>query len=183
MTETIPLAIVEDDAGIRAGWKAIVNRLPGYRCVGDYGSAEEALEGLPGVLPEVVGENPTRIAIGCGVNIAHAPEGTPYPVTSLGAGLAVSAVLAKLDEKLSRRLAQWDEGRGFAAIRADWAARALGLGGSVTATSGTRQLTGTFKGLAVDGALMLEEAEGTIIPIHSGEVSFAELEALRRKHA
>jgi len=136
-----------------------------------------------GVLPEVVGENPTRIAIGCGVNIAHAPEGTPYPATSLGAGLAVSAVLAKLDEKLSRRLAQWDEGRGFAAIRADWAARALGLGGSVTATSGTRQLTGTFKGLAVDGALMLEEAEGTIIPIHSGEVSFAELEALRRKHA
>ena len=39
-----------------------------------------------GVLPEVVGANPTRIAIGCGVNIAHAPEGTPYPVTALGGG-------------------------------------------------------------------------------------------------
>ena len=70
-----------------------------------------------GVLPEVVGENPTRIAIGCGVNIAHAPQGTPYPVTSLGGGLAVDTVLAELDASLTRRLAQWDEGRGFAAIR------------------------------------------------------------------
>lgn len=133
-----------------------------------------------GVLPEVVGENPTRIAIGCGVNVAHAPQGTPYPVTALGAGLTVGAVLAALDASLARRLAQWDEGRGFASIRADWGARALGLGGGVTATSGTRQLTGTFRGLAADGALMLAEPDGTLTPIHSGEVSFAELEALRR---
>lgn len=133
-----------------------------------------------GVLPEVVGENPTRIAIGCGINIAHAPQGTPYPVTSLGAGLAVATVLTELDANLTRRLAQWDEGRGFAAIRTDWAARALGLGGCVTAASGTRQFTGTFTGLAADGALLVAQADGTIIPIHSGEVSFAELEALRQ---
>ena len=136
-----------------------------------------------GVLPEVVGEAPTRIAIGCGVNIAHAPEGTPYPVTSLGADLTLPTVLSELDARLTRRLAQWDEGRGFATVRAEWAVRALGLGGNVTVTSGTRQLTGTFKELATDGALLLAEADGTIIPIHSGEVSFAELEALRRKHA
>jgi BirA family biotin operon repressor/biotin-[acetyl-CoA-carboxylase] ligase len=136
-----------------------------------------------GVLPEVVGESPTRIAIGCGINIAHAPEGTPYPVTSLGADLAAATVLTELDASLTRRLAQWDEGRGFAGIRADWAARALGMGGHVTATSGVRQLTGTFKGLAADGALILAQADGSLTPIHSGEVSFAELEALRRKHA
>lgn len=134
-----------------------------------------------GVLPEVVGAGPTRIAIGCGVNIAHAPQGTPYPVTALGGAHAVDAVLAELDRSLVRRLLQWDEGLGFAAIRSDWAARALGLNGEVAATAGTRQLTGTFKGLAADGALLLEEADGTVIPIHAGEVSFAELEALRRK--
>ncbi len=133
-----------------------------------------------GVLPEVVGENPTRIAIGCGVNIAHAPEGTPYPVTALGADLAVATVLKELDANLTRRLAQWDEGRGFGATRTDWAARALGLGSAVTATSGARKITGTFEGLAADGALLLEEADGTRIPIHSGEVSFAELERQRR---
>ena len=39
-----------------------------------------------GVLAEVVGSSPTRIAIGCGVNVAHAPQGTPYPVMALGGG-------------------------------------------------------------------------------------------------
>ncbi|MCA3562449.1 MAG: biotin--[acetyl-CoA-carboxylase] ligase [Aestuariivirga sp.] len=136
-----------------------------------------------GVLPEVVGENPTRIGIGFGLNIAHAPEGTPYPVTALGADLSVATVLKELDASLVRRLAQWDEGRDFTSIRADWSACALGLGGSVTATSGTRQLAGTFRELAADGALVLAQADGTVTPIHSGEVSFAELEALRRKHA
>ena len=134
-----------------------------------------------GVLPEVVGQSPTRIAIGCGVNVAHAPEGTPYPVTALGADLAVDAVLRELDRNLAQRLRQWDEGHGFASIRADWGARALGIGGHVAAASGTKQVTGTFKGLAADGALILEEPGGALIHIHAGEVSFAELEALRRK--
>lgn len=136
-----------------------------------------------GVLPEVVGRNPTRIAIGCGVNIAHAPEGTPYPVTSLDGGLAVATVLAFLDRHLTRRLTQWDEGRGFAAIRQDWSVRALGLGGGVTAMVGGQQMSGTFAGLAADGALLLKDDHGTLTSIHAGEISFAELEAMRRKTA
>ncbi len=134
-----------------------------------------------GVLPEVVGSNPTRIAIGCGVNVAHAPEDTPYPVAALGGGLAVEDVLRELDSSLARRLKEWDEGRGFSVIRQAWSERALGLGGEVTAAAGTKQLTGTFRGLAADGALILESFDGTTTPIHAGEVSFAELEALRRK--
>lgn len=136
-----------------------------------------------GVLPEVVGMNPTRIAIGCGVNIAHAPEGTPYPVTCLGGGLAVDTVLTALDRHLTRRLAQWDEGRGFATIRVDWSARALGLGRGVTATVGGKRISGAFIGLAPDGALIMKEENGTLTPIHAGEVTFAELESMRRKTA
>lgn len=136
-----------------------------------------------GVLPEVVGANPTRIAIGCGINVAHAPQGTPYPVTALGRGLNLGTVLETLDRHLARRLAQWDEGRGFASIRQDWGTRALGLGGEVTAMVGTRHVSGTFTGLAADGALLLKDSTGTLIPIHAGEVSFAELEALRRTTA
>ena len=134
-----------------------------------------------GVLPEVVGQSPTRIAIGCGVNIAHAPEGTPYPVTALGHDISVENVLRELDRTLAQRLTLWDEGRGFAAIRDAWGTRALGIGGQVAAAAGTKQVTGTFRGLAADGALLLEEPGGSLIPIHAGEVSFAELEALRRK--
>jgi BirA family biotin operon repressor/biotin-[acetyl-CoA-carboxylase] ligase len=136
-----------------------------------------------GVLPEVVGGSPTRIAIGCGVNVAHAPEGTPYPVTALGPELALGTVLDQLDLHLTHRLAQWDDGRGFAAIRQQWAERALGLGGGVTASLGEKRLVGTFDGLASDGALILKQPDGTLSLIHAGEVSFAELEALRRTTA
>ncbi len=173
-----------------------------------------------GVLAEVVGQQPTRIAIGCGVNVAHAPAGTPYPVTCLaaaisprprasggegrvrrwlpgveppaaspaespphphmrggeGAALALELVLHHLDEGLSSRLKMWDEGRGFPATRAAWEERALGLGGEVTANG----MTGMFKGLAPDGALIMELVDGGRRHIHSGEVSFAELETLRR---
>jgi BirA family biotin operon repressor/biotin-[acetyl-CoA-carboxylase] ligase len=134
-----------------------------------------------GVLPEVVGASPTRIAIGCGVNIAHAPRGTPYPVTALGADLAVEDVLRELDSNLARLLLTWDEGRGFHLVRQAWAQRALGVGGAVSVMSGARQLTGIFRGLAADGALLLEDTSGTLTPIHAGEVTFAELEAMRRK--
>lgn len=130
-----------------------------------------------GVLPEVVGAAPARIAIGCGVNVAHAPSGTPYPVTCLGGHLMVEAVLQELDTNLSHRLAIWDEGRGFPGLREAWEERALGLGAAVCANG----MTGTFTGLAADGALLLTRADGSTIPIHSGEVSFAELEALRRR--
>ncbi|HRX37517.1 MAG TPA: biotin--[acetyl-CoA-carboxylase] ligase [Aestuariivirga sp.] len=133
-----------------------------------------------GVLPEVVGANPTRIAIGCGVNVAHAPQGTPYPVTCLGSDLDVESVLQELDSSLSKRLGLWDEGRNFAAVCAAWGERALGIGGEVTAQVGDVQATGTFVGLAPDGALLMELADGTRRAIHSGEVRFAELERLRQ---
>ena len=134
-----------------------------------------------GVLPEVLGANPTRIAIGCGVNIAHAPEGTPYPVTAVGADLPVESVLQKLDASLSNRLRIWDEGRGFSAIRQAWSEHALGLGGEATATTGTKENRGIFSGLAADGALIMTERDGTVLHIHSGEVMFAELEHARKR--
>ena len=48
------LSIVEDDPVIRASWVKIINRSPGYRCVSDYGSAEEALPGLIKAPPDFV---------------------------------------------------------------------------------------------------------------------------------
>lgn len=52
--EVTKVAIVEDDADIRAGWMAIVNRMPGYRCIAGCGSAEAALAELPKALPDIV---------------------------------------------------------------------------------------------------------------------------------
>ncbi len=47
-------AIVEDDAAIREGLAAMLNRSPGFRCIGTYGSGEEAIAQLPGNDADVV---------------------------------------------------------------------------------------------------------------------------------
>jgi DNA-binding NarL/FixJ family response regulator len=52
MTTTV--AIVEDDARVRHSLRAILTRARGIACVGDYGSAEEALRHLPALAPQVV---------------------------------------------------------------------------------------------------------------------------------
>jgi BirA family biotin operon repressor/biotin-[acetyl-CoA-carboxylase] ligase len=133
-----------------------------------------------GLLAEVVAPAPLTLALGCGVNVAHAPAATRYPVTCLNAHavapLTVDSVFQELAARLSNVLAIWDDGRGFAALRERWLAHALGLGGACQ----TEQGEGVFRGLAADGALLLETADGRLLHIHSGEVRFAELEQLRR---
>ena len=134
-----------------------------------------------GLLAEVVGANPTAIALGCGLNIAHAPEGTPYPVTALarhGPVPPVESILQLLDSTLSNRLKLWDEGRGFGALREDWMKRAAGVGGEAAALIGEREVRGRFVGLAADGALILELADATRKHIHAGDVRFAAIETL-----
>ena len=51
---SIKVAIVEDDAGFRGLLEQFVNDAPGFRCVGCFGSAEEALRGIPKAEPDVV---------------------------------------------------------------------------------------------------------------------------------
>jgi len=48
------VALVEDDEAIRASWKQIVNRFPGFSCIGDFGSGEAALEGIPELRPDYI---------------------------------------------------------------------------------------------------------------------------------
>ena len=48
------IGIVEDNPTIRAGLEELVARLKGCRCVGSFGSAEEALRKLPALKPELV---------------------------------------------------------------------------------------------------------------------------------
>jgi DNA-binding NarL/FixJ family response regulator len=52
--ESIRVSIVEDDARVRGSFSRLVDRSPGFRCVSQHSSAEEALAELPGVRPHVV---------------------------------------------------------------------------------------------------------------------------------
>jgi DNA-binding NarL/FixJ family response regulator len=51
---SVTLSIVEDRAGFRESMMRMLNDAPGFRCLHAYGSAEEALKGIPGAPPDVV---------------------------------------------------------------------------------------------------------------------------------
>ncbi len=51
---SISVSIVEDNAQVRASLTKLIDSSPGYRCVSQHGSAENALMEIPGVRPEVV---------------------------------------------------------------------------------------------------------------------------------
>jgi DNA-binding NarL/FixJ family response regulator len=50
----VTVAIVEDNADLRGTLARVINRASGHQCVGQYGDAESALEGLPKDKPQVV---------------------------------------------------------------------------------------------------------------------------------
>jgi DNA-binding NarL/FixJ family response regulator len=54
MDDVIRVSVVEDDARVRASFGRLVDRAPGFSCVSQHPSAEEALEQLPAVRPDVV---------------------------------------------------------------------------------------------------------------------------------
>ena len=133
---------------------------------------------LAGILIETVAHDAggTTVAIGIGVNLAHAPGHTRYGATSLaehGHQVAPNEAFSSLAAAMGARLAAWNDGRDFAVIRRDWTAHAAGLGRVARVTMGERTVTGEFTGLASDGALLLSEPGGRLHAIHAGEVSLA----------
>jgi DNA-binding NarL/FixJ family response regulator len=51
---SIAVAIVEDDPGVRSSLTKLINGSPGYRCVSQHSTAENALGELPVLKPDVV---------------------------------------------------------------------------------------------------------------------------------
>ncbi len=86
-----------------------------------------------------------------------------------GALVAPEALFAALAAAMQRRLGQWQSGEGFAAIRADWLARAAGLGEDIRVRLPERELSGRFRGLDEAGRLQLEQPNG-LVSVTAGEV-------------
>jgi len=129
---------------------------------------------LAGILieAETIG-SVTAAAAGIGVNCAHHPTGLAYPATSLAAhGLSVRPddLLRALSRTMVARLAQWDRGAGFAAIRSEWLAHAAGIGGDIHVRLADRELVGTFETLDPLGRLILRLPGGKLEAITVGEV-------------
>jgi BirA family biotin operon repressor/biotin-[acetyl-CoA-carboxylase] ligase len=67
---------------------------------------------------------------------------------------------------MDERLAQWQGGEGFRAIKKAWLHHAHELGTRLTVGGET----GNFAGLADDGSLLIDLDDGTRMSIHAGDV-------------
>ncbi len=125
---------------------------------------------LSGILLERTGD---AIVIGMGINLASAPDLSDRATTALGDhGVAVTpeAMQALLVDAMTRWVTVWRE-QGLPAIIARWEGRAHPHGRPLSARLPDGQvLTGTFHGLASDGALRLGLADGFAHVIHAGDI-------------
>jgi BirA family transcriptional regulator, biotin operon repressor / biotin---[acetyl-CoA-carboxylase] ligase len=117
----------------------------------------------------------TAVVVGVGINVRWAPLDTPYPVTHLADSVAAApdpaATLHVLLQSLARRLADW-QNDGFAQTRTAWLERAHSPGSQVRISVGDGSISGRFVGLADDGALIVQTANGPM-RIVAGDVVVA----------
>ena len=136
---------------------------------------------LAGILIEAESIGGATVTVaGIGVNCAHHPRDTGYPATALAAhGVAVTPgeLLGELSGTMVTRLAQWDRGAGFPAIRAEWLSHAAGIGGDIVVRLPDRELSGKFESLDQMGRLMLRLPAGQLEAIAAGEVFPAQVSA------
>jgi BirA family biotin operon repressor/biotin-[acetyl-CoA-carboxylase] ligase len=132
---------------------------------------------LVGILLEAEALADARLAVvvGIGVNIVAAPSDTPYPATALaplGMAASAEAVFAVLSDAWAEYHGIWDNGRGFAAIRSLWLARAAGVGQAVSVQGGRAGVDGVFETIDNSGCMIVATPDGRRVPIAAGDVFF-----------
>jgi BirA family transcriptional regulator, biotin operon repressor / biotin---[acetyl-CoA-carboxylase] ligase len=128
---------------------------------------------VAGVLLEGEGGKYGALVVGVGVNCANHPADMEQPATDLaaaGAPVAPATLLGALARTMLGRIAQWNAGKGFAAIRANWLARATGVGGTVRVRLADRELVGRFEALDPAGGLVLRLPDDSATTIAAGDV-------------
>jgi BirA family transcriptional regulator, biotin operon repressor / biotin---[acetyl-CoA-carboxylase] ligase len=122
---------------------------------------------VAGILLESVGDH---LAIGIGVNLAHAPaaaelEAGALPAVALKPTLGCAVEPEAFLDILAGHYAQLEEQfrtYGFAPIRAAWLAHAARLGEVITARSMRDEVTGVFEDVDQTGNLILRRPEGPV---------------------
>lgn len=121
------------------------------------------------------------LAVGVGVNLSHAPEGTERPTTCIAEHLRHDVAAAPSMEEGAKALAEtfdaWLERwtrLGFQPVLDAWVARTPGLFGPCTARLSHETLSGIADGVEADGALRLKLPDGSLRVISAGDVFFGE---------
>lgn len=158
------------DAAERAGRRGI----PGLKWPNDLMIAGRK---IAGILLETTrtDDGRTAVAVGIGINCRHHPFGTETPASNLlaeGIDVFPERLFEDLVARFAARVAAWDAGRGFPAIRGAWLDRALGLGGPIRVRLMDGEDDGVFEGIDEAGFLILLRADGTRRRISAGDVFF-----------
>lgn len=116
------------------------------------------------------------LAVGIGVNLAHAPQDVERPAAAFAEFMAgplpePRAALEVLAAAFERWRGAWAT-QGFAPIAAGWSERATGIGQRCEARLPNRTLSGVAEGLDADGALRLRLDDGGLERITAGDVFF-----------
>lgn len=132
---------------------------------------------LAGILLETtrVEDGRTAVAVGIGINCRHFPFATETPATSLlteGVDVLPERLFDELLAAFATRLLQWDEGRGFPAIRAAWLERVLRLGEPIRVRLVDGEDEGVFEAIDEAGLLILARSDGSRRKISAGDVFF-----------
>jgi BirA family transcriptional regulator, biotin operon repressor / biotin---[acetyl-CoA-carboxylase] ligase len=136
---------------------------------------------VSGILSEVVSQSPLTVAVGCGINVEHAPTGLAYPATHITAyGSATrDNVFADYRTSLAHWIAMWDEGHDFETIRLAWLQRAIGIGETVSMTIAETKIQGRFEGLNAQGAVIIKDPNNRTHMLLSGDLHIPSLATMR----
>lgn len=133
---------------------------------------------LAGILLEAqkLPDGRSAVVIGFGVNIVAAPEGLPYPATSLVAlganDIDAPAVFEALSNSWIENFALWNSGRGAADVFARWRASAAGIGAPVAVNRHGDIVRGVFETIDDSGRLVIRVDDDSRIAITAGDVHF-----------
>jgi BirA family biotin operon repressor/biotin-[acetyl-CoA-carboxylase] ligase len=118
---------------------------------------------------------PLAVVIGFGVNVVGAPEGLPYPATSLaalGAEFGAEPLMAALSDAWVDVFEVWDNGQGVGDVLSRWRAAAAGIGAEIAVRRERDVLRGIFETIDDAGRLIVRGSDNSRIAITAGDVHF-----------
>ena len=131
---------------------------------------------IAGILGEVVGEwnavHTLILGIGINVNFPRERLNDSFTATTLyeilGQEVDLNILATRILKHLEQELMSLEK-KEFEELRMKWSERAVGLGEGVRIVRGEQVIEGVFKGISIDGALLLETGDGEI-SFSAGEV-------------
>lgn len=115
------------------------------------------------------------VAIGFGVNTLAAPQGLPYPATSLielGVQRDAETVFEALSDSWVETFGIWNDGRGISEVLRHWRGSAAGIGAPVAVNQHGAVVRGIFETIDDAGRLIVRGEDNSRIAITAGDVHF-----------